>query len=135
MTAEMWSAQLGRWTCADAAGLRIGQTGGPPSGSSNTPAPGVREARGRDGPRVVKALVEIRPLQESDVDTVVEFSLRAWEPVFPLVDQRPAGFVAIALNAFHERMGVVDMLAVDPRYQRRRIDQCALSMFAASGDS
>ena len=36
-------------------------------------------------------------------------------------DGRPVGFVAIALNAFHERMGVIDMIAVDPDYQRRGI--------------
>jgi hypothetical protein len=27
-------------------------------------------------------------------------------------------FAAVALNAFHERMGVVDIIAVDPDYQR-----------------
>ena len=103
---------------------------------------------------------EIRPFHESDLDAVVEFSLRAWEPVFEsmqqvlgeaifarlhdpdwravqadavrssctsedrdvfvaAVDQRPVGFVTIALNAFHERMGVVDMIAVDPRIRGR----------------
>ena len=31
------------------------------------------------------------------------------------------GFATVALNAFHERMGVVDMIAVDPRDQRRGI--------------
>ena len=31
------------------------------------------------------------------------------------------GFATVALNAFHERMGVVDMIAVDPEYQRRGI--------------
>lgn len=106
--------------------------------------------------------VEIRSLQDSDVAAVVEFSLRAWEPVFEsmrrvldepifarlhqpdwqtvqadavrstctsedrdvfvaVADRRPVGFVAIELNAFHERMGVVDMIAVDPPYQRRGI--------------
>ena len=105
---------------------------------------------------------EIRPFHESDLDAVVEFSLRAWEPVFEsmqqvlgeaifarlhdpdwravqadavrssctsedrdvfvaAVDQRPVGFATIALNAFHERMGVIDMIAVDPAYQRRGI--------------
>ena len=34
------------------------------------------------------------------------------------VDGRPVGFAAVALNAFHERMGVVDIIAVDPAYQR-----------------
>jgi ribosomal protein S18 acetylase RimI-like enzyme len=32
---------------------------------------------------------------------------------------RPVGFVGIALNAFHERMGVIDIIGVDPDYQRR----------------
>ncbi len=106
--------------------------------------------------------VEIRPFRDSDLDAVVEFSLRAWEPVFeslrhilgdPIFDRlhkpdwqavqadsvrsgcmsedhdvfvalsgdRPVGFATVALNAFHERMGVVDMIAVDPSYQRRGI--------------
>ena len=38
-----------------------------------------------------------------------------------VVGKRPVGFVAIALNAFHERMGVIDIIAVDPDYQRRGI--------------
>jgi GNAT superfamily N-acetyltransferase len=38
-----------------------------------------------------------------------------------VADGRPVGFAAVALNAFHERMGVVDMVAVDPPYQRRGI--------------
>jgi GNAT superfamily N-acetyltransferase len=106
--------------------------------------------------------VEIRPLQESDVDAVVELSLRAWvsvyeslrqvlgDPIFSrlhdpdwravqaeavrssctsedrdvfvaVADDHPVGFAAVALNAFHERMGVVDIIAVDPGYQRRGI--------------
>ena len=38
-----------------------------------------------------------------------------------VVDRLPVGFAAVALNAFHERTGVVDMIAVDPGYQRRGI--------------
>lgn len=38
-----------------------------------------------------------------------------------VADGRPVGFSTVALNAFHERMGVIDMLAVDPAYQRRGI--------------
>ena len=108
------------------------------------------------------AAAEVRPFRESDLDAVVEFSLRAWEPVFEslrqvlgdaifarlhqpdwqtvqaeavrssctsaerdvfvaVVDELPVGFAAVALDAFHERMGVVDIIAVDPRYQRRGI--------------
>jgi GNAT superfamily N-acetyltransferase len=105
--------------------------------------------------------VEIHEFSEGDLDAIVEFSLRAWEPVFAsfrqvlgdpiffrlypdwkkdqaqavrsgctnqghdvfvaIADGRPVGFATVALNAFHERMGVVDMIAVDPDYQRRRI--------------
>lgn len=34
---------------------------------------------------------------------------------------RPVAFVAVALNAFHERMGWIDIIGVDPDYQRRGI--------------
>jgi len=105
--------------------------------------------------------VQIRPFVESDLDVIVEFSLRAWAPVFASVrttlgdevflrlhpdwradqaeavrasclnderdvfvataDGRPVGFVTVALNAFHERMGVVEIIGVDSDYQRRGI--------------
>jgi GNAT superfamily N-acetyltransferase len=106
--------------------------------------------------------VEIRSFRQADLEVVVEFSLRAWEPVFEsmrrvlgdrifdrlhdpdwitvqseavrssctsddrdvfvaIADERPVGFSAVALNAFHERMGVIDIMAVDPTYQRRGI--------------
>jgi ribosomal protein S18 acetylase RimI-like enzyme len=101
---------------------------------------------------------EIREFRESDLDTVVEFSLRAWAPVFDsirtvlgdriflrlhpdweanqaeavrssctskerdvfvaVVDGSPVGFVAVALNAFHEQMGVIDIIGVDPDCQQ-----------------
>jgi len=38
-----------------------------------------------------------------------------------LAGDRPVGFVAVALNAFHERMGWIDIIGVDPDYQRRGI--------------
>ena len=105
--------------------------------------------------------VEIREFREGDLDAIVEFSLRAWEPIFDsfrdvlgerifvrlhqpdwrtvqadtvresctsdrdvfvaTIDSRPVGFAAVALNAFHERMGVIDIIAVDPEFQRRGI--------------
>jgi GNAT superfamily N-acetyltransferase len=106
--------------------------------------------------------VELRAYEESDLEAIVEFALRAWKPVFEsvravlgeaifarlhqpdwttlqaeavrsgctsdendvfvaVVDGRPVGFATVALNAFHERMGVVDMIAVDPAYQQRGI--------------
>jgi GNAT superfamily N-acetyltransferase len=110
----------------------------------------------------VSGSVDIRPFRASDLDAVVELSVRAWEPVFEslrevlghaifarlhqpdwrtvqadavragctgedreafvaVADERPVGFATVALNTFHERMGVVDMVAVDPAYQRRGI--------------
>jgi GNAT superfamily N-acetyltransferase len=109
----------------------------------------------------VSARVEIRPYESSDLEAIVEFSLRAWEPIYDsfrrvlgdpiffrlhpdwrvvqadavrssctseerdvfvaVVDRRPVGFSAVALNAFHERMGVIDIIAVDPDHQRRGI--------------
>ena len=105
--------------------------------------------------------IEIREFQSSDLDTIVEFSLRAWEPVFASLrdvlgdpiffrlkpdwktaqaeevrgsctsderdafvaraDGRVVGFVTVARNAFNERMGVIDIIGVDPDYQRRGI--------------
>ena len=102
--------------------------------------------------------VEIREFHESDLDTIVEFSLRAWDPVFAslrdvlgdpiffrlkpdwkaaqaeevrascrsderdafvaVVDGRPVGFATVALNAFNERMGVIDIIGIDPDFQR-----------------
>ena len=112
----------------------------------------------------------IREFREDDLGAIVEFSLRAWEPVFGSVrnalgddiflrlhpdwkedqadavrsactneerdvfvavrDGRPVGFVAVALNAFHEGMGVIDIIGVDPAYQRRGISS-RLTEFAA----
>ena len=38
-----------------------------------------------------------------------------------VTDGRPVGFAAVALNAFHEGMGVIDIIGVDPDFQRRGI--------------
>ena len=105
--------------------------------------------------------IEIRAFEEEDLEAVVEFSLRAWEPVFASIcsvlgdevflrlhpewqesqaeavrssctnsdrdvfvavaDDRPVAFVAVALNAFHERMGWIEIIGVDPDFQRRGI--------------
>ncbi len=105
--------------------------------------------------------IDIREFREDDIEAIVEFSLRAWQPIFAsvrdvlgddiflrlhpdwkagqadavrstctnderdvfvaVVDGSPVGFVAVALNAFHERMGVIDIIGVDPDYQRRGI--------------
>jgi GNAT superfamily N-acetyltransferase len=105
--------------------------------------------------------IEIREFRHGDLETVIEFSLRAWAPVFDALRDllgddiflrlhpdwkanqseavrssctneerdvfvavaggRPVGFVAVALNAFHERMGVIEIIGVDPDYQRRGV--------------
>ena len=105
--------------------------------------------------------IEVREFGESDLDAIVEFSLRAWEPVFDslrdvlgdpiffrlkpdwkaaqaqeitasctsgerdafvaVVDGRPVGFATVALDAFNERMGVNEIIGVDPDFQRRGI--------------
>jgi len=110
---------------------------------------------------VSESPIEIRAFEERDLEAVVEFSLRAWEPVFSSLHEvlgddlflrlnpdwresqteavrsactnddrdvfvavagdRPVGFVAVALNAFHERMGWIEIIGVDPDYQRRGI--------------
>jgi GNAT superfamily N-acetyltransferase len=110
----------------------------------------------------VSARVQIRPYEQSDLEAIIEFSLRAWQPVFEslrqvlgdaifqrlhepdwtavqaeavrstctseerdvfvaVADGLPVGFAAVALNAFHDRMGVIDIIAVDPEHQRRGI--------------
>jgi GNAT superfamily N-acetyltransferase len=38
-----------------------------------------------------------------------------------VVDGKPVGFVTVALNAFNERMGVIEIIGVDPQFQRRGI--------------
>ena len=47
-----------------------------------------------------------------------------------VTDGKPIGFVAVAMNAFHEGMGVIDIIGVDPNYQRRGIGS-RLTEFAA----
>jgi ribosomal protein S18 acetylase RimI-like enzyme len=105
--------------------------------------------------------IQIREFREEDIDTVVAFSLRAWEPVFEslrkvlgdeiflrlhpdwrsnqaeavkssclseqrdvfvaVADGKPVGFASVALHAFHEGMGAIEIIGVDPDYQRRGI--------------
>lgn len=53
------------------------------------------------------------------------------------VDARAVGFVAIALDAYHERMGAIEILAVDPDHQRtgigRALTEYALSVMTGKG--
>ena len=46
-----------------------------------------------------------------------------------VLDDRPVGFVTVALNAFHEGMGVIDIIGVDPDHQRTGV-AAALTSFA-----
>jgi ribosomal protein S18 acetylase RimI-like enzyme len=60
--------------------------------------------------------------ERSQTDAVRSECMSDERDVFVAVaDERPVGFVTVALNAFHERMGVIEMIAVDPIYQRRGI--------------
>ena len=62
---------------------------------------------------------EWRSVQEEAVRAACTSDERS---VFVAVaDGRPVGFAAVALNAFHEGMGVVDIIAVDSAYQRHGI--------------
>jgi len=105
--------------------------------------------------------IEIRRFVEQDLDAVIAFSLRAWEPVFASVrdalgdavflrlhpdwkadqaeairsictnverdvfvgvaDGRPVSFVGVVLNAFHDRMGAIEIIGVDPDHQMHGI--------------
>lgn len=109
------------------------------------------------------AITEIRPLTEDDLDAVVDFSLRAWAPVYEslqrllgdeiflrlhpdwradqeavvrsicanperdvfvaVANARPVGFVGLALNVHREGMGEIEIIAVDPDFQRRGIGE------------
>jgi ribosomal protein S18 acetylase RimI-like enzyme len=40
-----------------------------------------------------------------------------------VVDGRPVGFVAVAYNLHHERMGSIEIIGVDPDFQRRGIGE------------
>jgi GNAT superfamily N-acetyltransferase len=123
------------------------------------------------------ANIEVRRFRPTDLPRVVDFALRAWEPVYEslrqvlgddiflrlhpdwradqaaavsssctsadrdvfvaVLDEAPVGFAAVALNAFHERMGVIDIIATDPDYQRRgiatRLTAAALDHMRDSG--
>jgi ribosomal protein S18 acetylase RimI-like enzyme len=119
---------------------------------------------------------KIRPIAPGDVDVVVEFSLRAWEPVFDSfravlgeavyalaypdwVETQAAAVRSVCLSekiqvfvaegagrvvgyvavAWHDDppTGEIDMIAVDPRFQRRgyasALVSFALEHIAAAG--
>jgi len=67
----------------------------------------------------------------SQETTVRSICVNDERDVYVAVDgTRPVGFVALALNAFHERMGVIEIIGVDPDYQRRGVG-ARLTEFAA----
>jgi ribosomal protein S18 acetylase RimI-like enzyme len=60
--------------------------------------------------------------KEDQADAVRSACTNEERDVFVAVmDGRPVGFVSVALNAFHEGMGVIDVIGVDPDYQRRGV--------------
>jgi ribosomal protein S18 acetylase RimI-like enzyme len=60
--------------------------------------------------------------KEDQADEVRAACTNEERDVFVAVtDGRPVGFVAVALNAFHQGMGAIDIIGVDPDYQRRGI--------------
>ena len=60
--------------------------------------------------------------KEDQADAVRSACTNEERDVFVAVTNgRPVGFVAVALNAFHEGMGVIDIIGVDPDYQRRGV--------------
>jgi GNAT superfamily N-acetyltransferase len=67
--------------------------------------------------------LHLHPSWKEDQAEAVRFACTNEErDVFvAVVDGRPVGFVAVALNAFHQGMGVIDIIGVDPDYQRRGI--------------
>jgi ribosomal protein S18 acetylase RimI-like enzyme len=106
-------------------------------------------------------VITIRPFEDRDLAQVVDFSLRAWAPIFASLQDvlgesifhrlhpdwrsgqgaavtasctsdaldtfvaelegRPVGFVSVALDAYHEHMGVIEIIGVDPDFQRQGI--------------
>ena len=77
--------------------------------------------------------VTIRSLAESDVDAVIDLSLRAWTPVFEsfrtamgeaVYRHRPVGFVAVVHHDEthgEPNSSEIEMIAVDPDAQRRGV--------------
>ena len=77
----------------------------------------VRDVLGDD------VFLRLHPDWQADQEAAVRSSCTndARDVFVAVAGERPVGFVAIALNAFHERMGVIDVIGVDPDYQRRGI--------------
>ena len=60
--------------------------------------------------------------RSSQAEAVKSSCLGVQRDVFVAVaDGKPVAFAAIALNEFHEGMGVIEIIGVDPDYQRRGI--------------
>ena len=57
--------------------------------------------------------------RESQADAVRSACTSNERDVFvAVVDAQPVGFAAVALNVFHDRMGAIEIIGVDPYYQR-----------------
>ena len=65
--------------------------------------------------------LRLHPDWEADQEAAVRSSCTSPErDVFVAADadDRPVGFVAVELNAYHERMGAIDIIGVDPDHHR-----------------
>lgn len=76
----------------------------------------LREALGDE------ILLRLHPDWEQDQSEAVRTSCLGEDSTFVAVaDGRPVGFATVCLNAFHEGMGAIDIIGVDPDYQRRGV--------------
>ena len=93
----------------------------------------VREVLGDD------IFLRLHPDWERDHSDAVKSSCTSGErdAFVAVVEGRPVGFVTVALNAYHDRMGVIDIIGVDPDYQRSgigtRLTEAALDHMRSSG--
>ena len=66
--------------------------------------------------------LRLHPDWEKDQSEAVRSSCLSADRTFvAVVGERPVGFATVSLNAFHEGMGAIDIIGVDPLYQRRGI--------------
>jgi ribosomal protein S18 acetylase RimI-like enzyme len=83
--------------------------------------------------------LRLHPAWKEDQADAVRYACtnEARDVFVAVTDDRPVGFVAVALNAFHEGMGMIDIIGVDPDYQRRgissRLTEVALEHMRSRG--
>ena len=78
-----------------------------------------------------EVFLRLHPDWKQDQVEAVRSSCLGEDGTFVAVaDGHPVGFVTVLLNAFHQRMGAIDIIGVDPAYQRCGIGS-QLTEFAA----